>query len=51
MSRLLMVDFILFSLCILFFFSFSFPFIFFIFRTTWVRVDRSRCHIGHNLMA
>jgi len=43
LSRLLTVDFILFSLCILFFFYFS------IFRTTRVRVYQS-C-ISHKLMA
>ena len=40
-----------FSSCILFYF-FLFIFLFIsIFRTTWVRVDRSCCHISHNLMA
>ena len=34
----------------IFYFTFSFS-LFSIFRTTWVRVDRSRCHISHNLMA
>ena len=33
----------------LFYFHFSFS-LFSIFRTTWARVDRSRCHISHNLM-
>ena len=33
----------------LFYFHFSFS-LFSIFRTTWVRVDWSRCHISHNLM-
>ena len=28
-----------------------FYFLFSIFRTTWVRVDQSRCHISHKLMA
>ena len=36
---------------ILFYFSFSFFILFSIFRTTWVRVDWSCCHISHNLMA
>ena len=41
-----------FSLVISFYFSFLlFLFFFSIFRTTWVRIDRSRCHISHNLMA
>ena len=37
----------------LFYFSFYFLFIFpfSIFRITKVRVDQSRCHISHNLMA
>ena len=35
----------------LFYFSFHFYFLFSIFRTTRVRVDRSHCHISHNLMA
>ena len=49
-SRSLTVDFIFyFSLFTLFFFFF---FLFFsIFRTTWVRVYQSRCHISHKLMA
>ena len=34
---------------ILLYFSFSFSFS--IFRTTWVRVYQSRCHISHKLMA
>ena len=34
-----------------FLFSFGFIFLFSIFRTTRVRVDRSHCHISHNLMA
>ena len=34
-----------------FLFLFRFIFLFSIFRTTRVRVDRSRRHIGHNLMA
>ena len=50
LSRLSMVDSILFS-CILFYCSFSFFFYFSIFRMAWVRVDQSRCHISHNLMA
>jgi len=45
LSRSLMVDFILFSLFTLFFFFFSFSFS--IFRTTWVRVYQSCCHISH----
>ena len=35
----------------LFLFYFWFVFLFSIFRTTRVRVDQSRCHISHNLMA
>ena len=35
----------IFPLTFLFFFSFS------IYRTARVRVDQSRCHISHNLMA
>jgi len=34
-----------------FYFLFCFIFLFSIFRTTRVRVDRSRRHISHNLMA
>ena len=46
-SRLLTVDFVL-----IFLFSLYFIFLFFsIFRTTWVRVYQSRCHISHKLMA
>ena len=48
--RSLIVDFILFSLFILFYFSFLFHFHFSIFRTTQVRVYQSRCHISHKLM-
>jgi len=51
LSRSLTVDFILFSLFILFYFSFLFPFSFSIFRATWVRGYQSRCHISHKLMA
>ena len=49
MSRSLTVDFILFLLFIfiLLFFSFHFS----IFRTALGRVDWSRCHISHKLMA
>jgi len=32
-------------------FFFFFYFLFSIFRTTWVKVYQSRCHISHNLMA
>ena len=49
MSRSLTVDFILFFLfhfILLFFFFF---FLSSIFRTTWVRVDQSRCHISHKV--
>ena len=50
LSRSLTVDFILFFLFTLFFyFTLLFLFIF-IFRTTWVRVYQSRCHISHKLM-
>ena len=47
MSRSLMVDFVLFFLFhfILLFFFFLSP----IFRTTWVRVDQSHCHISHKV--
>ena len=44
-SRSLTVDSILFSLFIFIFLYFS------IFRTARVRVDWSRCHISHKLMA
>jgi len=49
LSRSLMADFILFPLFSLFYSSFLFSFS--IFRTAWVRVDGSRCHISHKLMA
>ena len=35
----------------LFFILFFIYFLFSIFKTTRVRVDRSQCHISHNLMA
>ena len=50
-SKSLTVDFILFSLFILFCFSFPFSFSFSIFRTTRVRGYQSRCYISHKLMA
>jgi len=51
MSRLLMVDFIFYFLFLLYF-IFIFIFILFsIFRTTWVRVYQSHCHISYKLMA
>ena len=51
MSRLLMVDFIFYFFFSLYF-IFLFIFLFFsIFRTTWVRVYQSHCHISHKLMA
>jgi len=51
MSRSLMVDFIfIFSFHFILFFLFLFLF-FSIFRTTWVRVYQSCCHISHKLMA
>ena len=40
-----------FSSCILFYFILFIFLLFSIFRTTWVRVDRSCHHISHNLMA
>ena len=52
MSSLQTVDLVLSILLFIFIFLlFCFIFIFSIFRTTRVRVDRSRCHISHNLMA
>ena len=44
------------GLCFYFLFFFYLIFVFFlfsfsIFRTTWVRVRQSRCHISHKLMA
>ena len=50
-SRSLMVDFIFYFLFSLYF-IFLLLFLFFsIFRTTWVRVYSSHCHISHKLMA
>ena len=39
------------GLCSFLFSLFYFYFYFSIFRTAWVRVDWSRCHISHKLMA
>ena len=51
MSRSLMVDFVfIFSFHFILFFIFIFLF-FSIFRTTWVRVYQSCCHISYKLMA
>jgi len=44
-SGLYLIFFSLFTL-----FYFSFPFYFSIFRTAWVRVYQSHCHISHKLM-
>jgi len=50
-SRLLIMD-LTFIFRFLLYFIFYFSFLFFsIFRATRVRVDQSRCHISHNLMA
>jgi len=50
-SRLKKLDLIYLMFLFYFLFSFQFIFPFSIFRTTRVRVDWSRCHICHNLMA
>ena len=50
-SRSLTVDFIFIVLLAFYFILFFIFILFSIFRTTWVRVDRSCCHISHNLMA
>ena len=49
--RLLMVDFIFYFLFLLYFIFLHLFLFFSIFRTTWVRVYQSCCHISHNLMA
>ena len=49
-SRSLTVNFIFIFSFHFILFSFSFSFIFSIFRTTWVRVCLSHCHISHKLI-